>query len=108
MFYPDSAGIGLHELIYSYTDAVNCTNTDSIFIYVDLCLAITVNDKFEMLIYPNPAYDRIFIQHHSLNSNFNFILSDVTGKVLIEKIFTSSSSIEELSLIHISEPTRPY
>ncbi len=30
VFYPDSAGIGNHEIIYNYTDANGCSNSDTI------------------------------------------------------------------------------
>ncbi|MCD6201936.1 MAG: CUB domain-containing protein, partial [Bacteroidales bacterium] len=30
-FYPDSAGVGIHQIIYQYTDASGCTNADTAY-----------------------------------------------------------------------------
>lgn len=35
IFYPDSAGDGLHQIIYTYTDSNSCTNFDTAFIRVN-------------------------------------------------------------------------
>ena len=56
-----NAGIGTHEIVYTYTDGNACVNSASSFITIDDCTDIieTTQNRFE--IYPNPAKDNIFI-----------------------------------------------
>jgi hypothetical protein len=41
LFSPASAGVGVHTLVYSYTDANGCFNSDNVLIQVNSC--VTVN-----------------------------------------------------------------
>ncbi|MBI4929203.1 MAG: T9SS type A sorting domain-containing protein, partial [Bacteroidetes bacterium] len=56
-FDPATAGSGLHTLIYTYTDANLCTNSDSAQVYVDLCTGIANTDiNSGIIVYPNPNH----------------------------------------------------
>jgi hypothetical protein len=54
VFNPAIAGIGNHIIIYTYTNGYNCTNSDTITVYVDLCTGIADIKHSAFNIYPNP------------------------------------------------------
>jgi len=56
-FDPEEAGIGEHELTYSYTTDQGCTAQASHIVFVDYCTSLSQSDesKQEIRIYPNPA-----------------------------------------------------
>lgn len=39
-FSPSSAGVGLHTLVYSYTDANGCFNSDNVLVQVNSCFSV--------------------------------------------------------------------
>ena len=50
----------------------------------------------------------IFISHSTIDKDYGMALKDLLVSLMPkQKVFLSSSDIQ-LSLIHISEPTRPY
>jgi hypothetical protein len=64
-FDPASSGLGLHTLIYNYTDQNGCTASDSEQVHVDLCTgwSIVANTSPAMNVLPNPN-----------NGSFNIML----------------------------------
>ncbi|MBI4931686.1 MAG: S8 family serine peptidase [Bacteroidetes bacterium] len=55
-FDPNIAGGGLHNIIYTYTDGNNCSNSDTAQIYVDLCTGIqSISENQSIIIFPNPT-----------------------------------------------------
>ncbi|MEO8149282.1 MAG: PKD domain-containing protein [Bacteroidia bacterium] len=97
-FNPIAAGLGYSVITYNYTDSSGCSNSDSVSIWVDQCLSIADYHALELLIYPNPAHDKLFIQNINNTANLNFMIRDVSGKVLMEQSFINSKSIEEISI----------
>ncbi|HXB11672.1 MAG TPA: T9SS type A sorting domain-containing protein, partial [Bacteroidia bacterium] len=56
-FNPSTAGIGVHTVIYTYTNKQGCTNSDSVKLIVQDCLGINeVTNSFssQVTMYPNP------------------------------------------------------
>jgi hypothetical protein len=53
-FNPAAATAGTHTLVYSYTDSVGCTASDSISVVVDLCLSIVNGEASTLQVFPNP------------------------------------------------------
>jgi len=54
-FYPETAGIGTHNLIYSYTDANSCAATAEQIVIVNVCSSIgESNNDLSVKIIPNP------------------------------------------------------
>lgn len=55
-FYPQSAGVGTHEITYTYTDTYGCTSSETQEITVDFCTGIyeSVNGM-QVEIFPNPS-----------------------------------------------------
>lgn len=58
IFDAQSAGNGMHELLYFYTDSNGCSNADSTQIYVDLCTGIKKIFHSELNLYPNPFKEK--------------------------------------------------
>ncbi|MBC8045914.1 MAG: T9SS type A sorting domain-containing protein [Fimbriimonadaceae bacterium] len=84
IFDPAVAGVGVHTIIYTYTDAIGCSNSDSIVFYVDVCDGISEVNKTQIKIYPNPAND-YFIAEFSIEENALLYLHDVNGNILLEE-----------------------
>ncbi len=95
-FYPGEAGLGNHMITYTYTDENDCTNQDSLGLFVDICGGLPErNDSYSF--YPNPVSDKLFvILNEDLKiekiSLFNIMGQQVyesnhmdgTGKILID------------------------
>jgi PKD repeat protein len=73
-FYPNTAGIGTHTIVYTYSNVTGCTNSAEQTIVVDPCTGIKVIDGVKVMIYPNPS-----------NGSFNIRIHN-SGQVLIEVI----------------------
>lgn len=55
MFNPATAGAGLHEITYTYTDSAGCTGIATDSINVDLCTGInSAINSSSFTVYPNP------------------------------------------------------
>jgi hypothetical protein len=87
-FDPTSAGIGTHDIIYTYTDGNSCINSDTTIITVQLCTGVdNIGNDFGILIYPNPSTGQFIIEKPSnLNKEVQVKLLGVTSKVIVEKI----------------------
>lgn len=56
-FNPSQAGVGNHQITYSYTDANNCTGSAAINMTVSACTGIEERalNKANISVYPNPS-----------------------------------------------------
>jgi hypothetical protein len=72
-FEPDTAGVGTHNLVYSFTDSLGCSGVDTISITVDLCLGMYPIAGGDVNVYPNPT-----------NGIFEIVFSNEATDVLIE------------------------
>ncbi|MGK0365087.1 MAG: hypothetical protein ACI85O_002151, partial [Saprospiraceae bacterium] len=61
LFDPMAADIGLHTVVYSYTDGNNCTNFAEEQIEVVLCTDINDVQIIDVEVFPNPFTNRIQI-----------------------------------------------
>lgn len=95
-FNPSLAGSGMHYLYYNYTDIDNCTATDSISIYVDVCLTISEINLYNIQIQPNPFTDHIIISaDDNLDGNYAVSICNMLGEVVYmnEMSINSETSI---------------
>ncbi len=102
-FNPVIAGVGVHQIVYSYTDSNTCSNSDTISIFVDLCLSSGFNNfNQNIFIFPNPAEKYINIIGQSNNID-NYTILEIYNsnglKVLENKIINNV----ENRLIDVSE-----
>lgn len=60
-FHPASAGIGTHDLIYTFTYPNGCTGQDTLSVVVENCLNVSTTTNAPLAIYPQPAHDYLFL-----------------------------------------------
>jgi hypothetical protein len=83
-FHPASAGVGYHQIIYSYTDPLTgCSGTaiDSIYVVLHVGLnepAITDGSR----LFPNPAQDEVTIDFNDRTSG-QLLIHDGSGRVVL-------------------------
>jgi lysophospholipase L1-like esterase len=66
-------------------------NVDQSFvIHIDLPSPVTDINEAKNFIYPNPANDRISIVMENRNSDLTFDLFDLTGKLVLHRVFCAS------------------
>ncbi len=59
LFYPSSAGLGEHQIIYTYTSDQSCSSSASYTLFVDVCSGLDpVNSFHNIQILPNPANEQ--------------------------------------------------
>jgi len=99
-FDPIIAGIGNHEVIYTYSDGNNCSNSDTTIVTVKLCVGINeVNNDFGILIYPNPNTGLFTIEKpRDLNNKVNVKLLDATSKLILEKMIPVENQKVEMDI----------
>jgi PKD repeat protein len=54
-FHPTEAGVGQHEVTYTYTDAFGCINSETHMLNVVNCVGIGEREALSMELYPNPT-----------------------------------------------------
>lgn len=86
-FYPPAAGLGAHQITYTYTDQNGCTNTAMSAIYVDICTGIdNVDVDSGIEIYPNPGSGMFNIRITSASTHdFSLRIFDVTGRMVMKR-----------------------
>lgn len=82
-FNATAAGLGAHELFYSYTDALGCSNSASTFIEVINCVnSIEEFAENGVQVYPNPFKNELTIQ--TANSGFSYKIMGLDGRVVAQ------------------------
>ena len=61
IFNPAGAGVGVHVILYEFTDANGCYNVDSTTITVADCWGIDELTDIGLTLYPNPAFSSFTI-----------------------------------------------
>lgn len=67
-------------ITYSVTDANNCTGSATDNLFVDVCAGLQPLDALNLLVYPNPAEDQLYVE-----ADFWFdevLVYDMSGKLL--------------------------
>jgi hypothetical protein len=97
VFYPDSAGIGEHQIIYSVNDADGCMSADTSNVMVDVCLGLAPLPSSLFNVFPNP-FSKSTIIDCFLNSpgELKMDLFDLSGKIL-QNIFSGNSEGGKMS-----------
>jgi hypothetical protein len=74
-FYPETAGIGTHTLMYTYMDANGCENYAEQTVYVDDCVGIDdPTASIALQVYPNPMNNSSVVSFN-LNDNADVKIS---------------------------------
>jgi len=104
-FDPNTAGIGTHSVIYTYSDANSCINSDSTFITVEQCVGIDdLANDLGILIYPNPNTGLFTIEKSSeLDKEIRVNLLDASSRVIIDKIIPKGQQKVEMDITNYSK-----
>ncbi len=97
-FNPSAAGTGTYTVLYNYTDANNCSNTNTTSIIVAACVGIkeyTNSNGFS--IYPNPANDFFVVRSQSKLGALTLKVMDAAGKLVIDKTINNSTEQVDIS-----------
>jgi hypothetical protein len=78
MFDPAQAGVGAHEITYTYTNSFGCSNQASLFLFVDVCTGISENGS-DLLVYPNPVTDNLMIKMKDNSAMQQITLTNMLG-----------------------------
>lgn len=80
-FQVSAAGVGSHQIVYSYTDAnTSCMSSDTIELLVETCLGVNELDLSSLEVYPNPTNGYFTIK---LSGSFTYEIMDVSSKVIL-------------------------
>jgi hypothetical protein len=91
IFNPSFAGAGIHDVYYTYTDTIGCSDTISISIYVDACAGIESLYAEQLNVFPNPASGSI--QIHALSSIRYMELINVTGEIIYSSFVNNEKAV---------------
>lgn len=84
-FSPQLAGIGAHQLSYTYTDATSCANTVSTYMIVSYCTSINPSSGTGGLcIYPVPASGQVSVKGLKALGATSIRLYNAIGQLLWE------------------------
>ncbi|MGL5889540.1 MAG: T9SS type A sorting domain-containing protein, partial [Bacteroidia bacterium] len=89
-FDPAVALPGTHPIVYNYTDANGCSNTDTIMVMVDVCTGTATAAPITNAVYPNPFSDMLSIRSDEVISEINIF--DMQGKLLLTQTVQSYSA----------------
>ena len=96
-FNPSVAGSGLHNIIYTYTDANSCTSSDTMQIYVDLCTGVqTFLNSESISISPNPTSGVFTIQSSEHISSIE--ITNLLGEILCQSQYSIPNTQYSLDL----------
>jgi hypothetical protein len=91
VFDPSFAGLGIHNLGYTYTDSLGCSDTVSVSILVDPCAGIEELSGEHLDIFPNPASNSIQIHSHSPIRSVEMI--NVRGEIIYASMVNASKTM---------------
>ena len=100
-FFPDSAGIGLHTINYTYTNDNNCQSQTSLSISVINCIGIEEQEHIPINIFPNPMTDYSVLQFGQTYLGDGYlIIYDLNSKVVFNQrnLFGNSIIIKKGAL----------
>ena len=81
MFYPDVAGPGDHDIIYSYTNGGGCSGFDTTTVSVIDCTGMDENDLFNVSIFPNPTSGQLSITFPA-EDDYTLSFIDAPGQIV--------------------------
>lgn len=93
-FNPGWAGVGIHDVIYSFTGTNGCVGAITQQIQVDVCTGIVETNTNSFEIYPNPTNGFFTIKMNDIPDDAVVKVLDLLGKVVLEQSASSTMSID--------------
>lgn len=91
------------------TNADGCTSTVSFEVKVEICNGIEQNSATNILVYPNPATEQLWIEWQEINSmSCIFTLSDINGRMIQEQKLLAGNHIYTIIIDELSAGTYFY
>ena len=84
-FDPDSIGVGIHEVFYTYIDNNGCSATVSDTIIVTSCSGLIQLNNTSWSVYPNPVNDQLHVKTNRTAGIYNLTIYGIDGR-LIQKL----------------------
>ncbi|MEX1191626.1 MAG: T9SS type A sorting domain-containing protein, partial [Brumimicrobium sp.] len=105
-FDPNEAGVGSHDITYTYETANGCESTDVITLTVDGCASIDENNILnELSIMPNPATDYLDIVFDNSITINNIELMSAEGRFVQIDIMTLSDNKTRVNVSNAEKGT---
>ncbi|MDX1651385.1 MAG: T9SS type A sorting domain-containing protein [Brumimicrobium sp.] len=105
-FDPAAAGLGTHQITYTYSDINGCENSDVLTITVDQCASLSDNDlKDGITVMPNPATDFIKILVTGNIEIGRIELFSAEGKVIPAQVSNEFSKEFRIDLVDVDKGT---
>lgn len=93
MFYPATAGVGIHVISYSYQDEVTgCENVAEAEIEVSDCVGISDYGTAFFRMYPNPSKGELYVEFAN-QANYRVTITNILGAVVLEQKIAESTMI---------------
>jgi hypothetical protein len=100
IFIPVEAGLGFHEIFYTYTDSSGCSQTVSNLLEVENCLSLgDKHEQYGLSVFPNPFYNILQLELPGSHSGpADVRIFDVTGKVVWQQTVQLLPNEQQLTL----------
>ncbi len=89
-FYPAIAGVGSHQLTYSYTDNNGCTAVDADTVAVVTCTGIAETSLTGITVSPNPFTNQFTVKAADAFNGTLAMVTDVQGKLVSSFVLSQS------------------
>lgn len=97
MFTPGNAGVGVHDIVYTYTDGNNCVHSTTVIVEVEVCSGVE-EYGVDFRLFPNPTTGNLFIEATGSNLAEEVEVSDALGQhVSIELLRTERGFTMDLT-----------
>ncbi len=104
-FDPNAAGVGMHEITYTYTDGNGCENSATQMITVDDCASIVENAIKNISIAPNPASEFVEVQSGEGNAIESVQLMNTAGQIIPVATSNNTDNNLKLDVQHVATGT---
>jgi hypothetical protein len=98
-FIPANAGLGQHQLTYTYADSNGCANTATFSISVEECLSIEEANKLGIEILPNPFHGSFAVRFTEIENSIHTLeVYSINGQKLKSISIENSISNQQIEI----------
>lgn len=98
-FYPETAGPGTHQLLYTFTDQNNCSAADSVTLTVIDCLGTNELTNSAISVFPNPSNGKISVLFTQPPTGFyDICVTNTMGQTILSRTgMTGNAQVIDLA-----------